>query len=124
MSLKERQLIEGDLLVLGKIYSENGGGSGGSHSLQNLHLIQEGSTLISVESVKQEHYHVLVEYETNGVHHGASVDLHPYNNSICLSYYLIGESILTGYIDEEGHIVLAIPSGITPTNIICHYFAY
>jgi hypothetical protein len=125
MAVRNNTFIEGDLIVKGKIYSsveEQNGGS--SITLASLNMEKVGSTLKSLSKLQNGHYHVLVEYETNGVHHGASVDIHPYNNSICLSYFLIGNDIQTGYLDEEGYLVLSIPAGVEPTNIECHYFQY
>lgn len=121
--MKNTYVCPGDLIVLGNIETQGEGVGGGSHghSLVDLALFQENSTLTSNEKFNNKHVLVLVEYETDGVHYGASVNLHPYNGSICLSSYLIGQQILTGYIDEEGHIVLSIPQNITPTNIKAHY---
>lgn len=124
---RDTKVIDGDLIVIGKIDEKYGepDGDGAKHlKLGHLPLVQENNTLTSTKTFNNKHIKVLVEYETNGVHYGASVDLHPYNGSICLSSYLIGSDVLTGYIDEEGHVVLAIPSGITPTNIDAHYLIY
>lgn len=93
-------------------------------TLGDLRLEQENNTLISYDEFPNQHIYVLVEFETDGVHYGTSVDLHPYNGSICLSSYIIGSTIYTGYIDEEGHIVLTIPSGMNLTNIEAHYYIY
>lgn len=125
--MRDTKVINGDLIVIGKVDEKYGepDGDGAKHlKLGDLPLVQENSTLTSTKTFNNAHIKVLVEYETSGVHYGASVDLHPYNGSICLSSYLIGNDILTGYIDEEGHVVLAIPDGITPTNIDAHYLIY
>lgn len=125
--MRDTKVINGDLIVIGKVDEKYGepNGDGAKHlKLGDLPLVQENNTLTSTKTFNNMHIKVLIEYETNGVHYGASVDLHPYNGSICLSSYLIGDDILTGYIDEEGHVVLAIPNGITPTNIEAHYLIY
>lgn len=116
MSIKNTKVINGDLVVIGNIFSQN--------SFQDLELVQVGNVLQSIETFEGKHLRVLVEYETDGVHYGFGVDLHPYNNAICLSFYIVGGEILTGYVDEEGHIVLSLPSGLTLTEIQAHYFIH
>lgn len=127
MALRDLKIIDGDLLVKGKIVAENGHevSHGDEIKLNDLQLVNVGNVLKSVlNGFKHKHIHLLLEYETDGVHYGTSVDLHPYNNSICLSFYIIANETLTAYIDEEGYIVLSNPNGITPTNIEAHYFEY
>lgn len=125
MGLRDTKAIDGDLVVIGRVYEKFPEGDGTFVTRSGyLSLTQENNTLHSTETFKGKHVHVLIEYETDGVHHGSSVDLHPYNNSICLSSFLIGQDILTGYIDEEGHIVLSVPSGLTLTDIHAHYVIY
>lgn len=119
MALKNTKVVDGDLLVLGRVITE-----GRIVDLLDLELQQEGNTLKSVDTFPGCHVHILVEYETNGIHYGTSADLHPYNGSICLSSYIIGADILTCYIDETGHIVLSIPNNMTLINMQAHYFIY
>lgn len=124
---RDTKVIDGDLVVIGKIDEKYGepDGDGAKHlKLGHLPLVQENNTLTSTKIFNNKHIKVLVEYETDGIHLGASVDLHPYNESICLGYYIIGDHTLTGFIDEEGHVVLAIPNDVIPTNIDAHYLIY
>lgn len=133
MPLKDNHVIDGNLLVKGRLYVEEVDEEKTQESTQldnhsielyELTLAQDGATLTSTKTFVNKHIHVLVEYETTGVHFGGSCDLHPYNGSICLCYYNIAGEMLTAYIDEEGHVVLSIPSGVTPTVIEAHYFEY
>lgn len=133
MGLKDTKVVQGNLLVKGKLYVEEIDESRTSdvseldnHSIElyDLELEQDNATLTSTKTFENKHVHVLIEFETSGVHYGASCDLHPYNGSICLCYYNVANSMQTAYIDEEGHVVLSIPDDITVTNIEAHYFEY
>lgn len=88
--------------------------------LNNLTLNQNGSMLTSAETFIG-HVHAMIEFDTNGVHYGADFILHPYDSAICLVFYKFGTYESTAYIDESGHINIAIPNGLSFTNFKGHF---
>lgn len=90
------------------------------NALGELTLTQQNSMLVSSE-VFTEHLQVMVEFETNGVHYGADFVLHPYDTAICLVSYRFGTYDSTAYLDESGKVNIAIPAGLTFTNVKAHY---
>lgn len=93
--------------------------TGGYTLLQTLTLNQNGSVVTSQE-VFNSHVHVMIEFETDGMHYGTDFVLHPHDSAICLvSYNFVGHTG-TAYLDENGYININVPDGLTFTNIKGH----
>ena len=88
--------------------------------LQPLTLTQSGTALVSTETFTT-HVRVMVEFESSGVHYGADFILHPYDSSVCIVNFYVANTLSTAYIDTDGTINIAVPSGMTATNITAHY---
>lgn len=90
--------------------------------LQDLTLIQSNMMLISEEEITG-HVHVMLEFETNGVHYGTDFILHPYDTSICLVSFRFNNYDSSAYLDDSGKINIIIPDGLTFTNVKAHYIS-
>lgn len=86
----------------------------------DLTLNQTGTMLVSNQTFTG-HVHTMVEFETDGMHYGADFVLHPYDSSICLVSFSFGTYSSTAYLGEDGKINIAIPSGLTVTNVKAHF---
>ena len=90
--------------------------------LQDLTLTQSNMMLISEEEIIG-HVHVMLEFETDGVHYGTDFILHPYDTSICLVSFRFSTYDSNAYLDDSGKINIMIPSGLTFTNVKAHYIS-
>lgn len=125
VSLTEEQYrvlaINGSIIVGDKTYLyDNGTIYITPNTLSELTLTESGTMLIS-DTAFTSHIHVMIEFETDGVHYGADFILHPYDTSICLVSYRFATYDGTAYLDEAGRVNISIPSGLTFTNVKAHY---
>jgi hypothetical protein len=96
-----------------------------SHALETLTLT--GDAVLTSTETFTTHTQILVEFETDGIHAGFDCILHPYDQAICMVTY----DVLTNgtphfgtcYLDDTGHVVVNVPTGMTFTNVKAHYIA-
>lgn len=97
-----------------------------SNATKELTLTESGNVLTSTETFTT-HTQILVEFETDGIYAGFDCILHPYDQAICMVTY----NVLTNdtphfgtcYLDNTGHVVVNVPTGMTFTNVKAHYIA-
>lgn len=96
-------------------------------SINNLTLTVANSVISSDEKFTH-HVHVMLEFETDGVHGGTDFILHPFDTSICFVTYdiLVNGQLYSSqaYLDEAGNIKINVPTGLTFTNVKGHYIEY
>lgn len=95
--------------------------------INDLSLYTTGSVISSAKTFTK-HVHVMLEFETDGVHGGTDFVLHPYDTSICFVTYdvLINGQLYSAqaYLDDSGYVRINIPNGLTFTNVNGHYIEY
>lgn len=96
-------------------------------SINDLSLYITGSVISSAKTFTK-HVHVMLEFETDGVHGGTDFVLHPYDTSICFVTYdvLINGQLYSAqaYLDDSGYVRINIPNGLTFTNVNGHYIEF
>lgn len=95
--------------------------------INDLSLYITGSVISSAKTFVK-HVHIMLEFETDGVHGGTDFVLHPYDTSICFVTYdvLINGQLYSAqaYLDDGGYVRVNIPNGLTFTNVKGHYIEY
>lgn len=96
-------------------------------AIEDLTLTITNSVISSAETFTH-HVHVMLEFETDGVHGGTDFILHPFDTSICFVTYdiLVNGQLYSSqaYLDEAGNIKINVPAGLTFTNAKGHYIEY
>ena len=96
-------------------------------TIEDLTLTIANSVISSAEKFTH-HVHVMIEFETDGVHGGTDFILHPFDTSICFVTYdiLVNGQLYSSqaYLDEAGNIKINVPAGLTFTNTKGHYIEY
>lgn len=96
-----------------------------SHALETLTLT--GDAVLTSTETFTTHTQILVEFETDGIHAGFDCILHPYDQAICMVTYNVLTNdtphFSTCYLDNTGHVVVNVPTGMTFTNVKAHYIA-
>lgn len=91
---------------------------------QELTLTESGNVLTSTETFTQ-HVQVMIEFETDSIHAGFDLILHPYDEAICFVTYDVlvngTPNFGTAYLNDLGNVVINVPTGLTFTNIHAHY---
>lgn len=96
-------------------------------AIEDLTLTIANSVISSAETFTH-HVHVMLEFETDGVHGGTDFILHPFDTSICFVTYdiLVNGQLYSSqaYLDEAGNIKINVPTGLTFANAKGHYIEY
>ena len=80
-----------------------------------------GTNVLTSQETFNSHIQILVEFETDSIHAGFDCVLHPYDEAICFVTFDVlvnGQANFgTAYLNENGNVVINVPSGLTFTNI-------
>lgn len=87
-----------------------------------------GTSVLTSNEKFNSHVHIMVEFETDSIHAGFDCVLHPYDNAVCFVTYNVlvngTPNFATAYLDESGHVVINVPSGLTFSNVHGKYVVY
>lgn len=91
-------------------------------------LTFNGTSVLTSNEKFNSHVHIMVEFETDSIHAGFDCVLHPYDEAVCFVTYNVlvngAPNFATAYLDESGHVVINVPSGLTFTNVHGKYVVY
>lgn len=94
-----------------------------SQILQPLTL--QGTSVLTSTETFNKHVQILVEFETDSIHAGFDLMLHPYDEAVCFVTYDVlvngNPNFGTAYLNEQGQVTINVPNGLTFTNIHAHY---
>lgn len=87
-----------------------------------------GTSVLTSNEKFNSHAHIMVEFETDSIHAGFDCVLHPYDEAVCFVTYNVlvngAPNFATAYLNEEGQVVINVPSGLTFTNVHGKYVVY
>lgn len=87
-----------------------------------------GTNVLTSQETFNSHIQILVEFETDNIHAGFDCVLHPYDTAICFVTFDVlvnGQANFgTAYLNENGNVVINVPSGLTFTNVHGKYVVY
>ena len=125
-----QELVKNGSITLGDktlTYSDTAIYVTSSNPALNTLTLSGGSVLTSTEAFTS-HVQILVEFETDSIHAGFDCVLHPYDEAVCFVTYNVlvnGQpNFGTAYLDDAGHVVVNVPSGLTFSNIHAKYVVY
>ena len=91
-------------------------------------LTFSGTSVLTSNEKFNNHVHIMVEFETDSIHAGFDCVLHPYDESVCFVTYNVlvngTPNFATAYLNENGQVVINVPSGLTFTNVHGKYVVY
>ena len=93
-----------------------------------MELTLSGTSVLTSEETFTNHIQIMVEFETDSIHAGFDCVLHPYDEAVCFVTYDVlvnGQANFgTAYLNENGNIVINVPSGLTFTNVHAKYVEF
>ena len=91
-------------------------------------LTFSGTSVLTSAETFRSHVHIMVEFETDSIHAGFDCVLHPYDEAVCFVTYNVlvngTPNFATAYLNENGNVVINVPSGLTFTNVHGKYVVY
>jgi hypothetical protein len=91
-------------------------------------LTFSGTSVLTSAETFNSHIQILVEFETDSIHAGFDCVLHPYDEAVCFVTYNVlvngSPNFGTAYLNEDGQVVINVPSGLTFSNVHAKYVVF